>query len=88
MINDETEMKVGSVFGTVKQRTGFRLEDLSVDGLETVDSVGGWLRADGALVVGQSPWGFWEGPYVVFARGRCWRTLQVDVEGGLLPSMN
>ena len=59
--DDESEMKVGSVFGTVKQRTEFRLEDkrsmmdLSVDGLETVDSVGGWLRADGALVVGQSP---------------------------------
>merc|ERR1719374_443716 len=49
------QMKVGSLSVTVKQHTEGRLADsrsmldLSLDGLDAVDSVGGWLGVDGAL---------------------------------------
>jgi len=55
------QMKVGSLSVTVKQHTEGRLADsrsmldLSVDGLDAVDSVGGWLGVDGALTAGQAP---------------------------------
>ena len=55
------KMKVGAVSVTVKQHTESRLADsrsmldLSVDGLDGVDSVGGWLGVDGSLLAGQAP---------------------------------
>merc|ERR1712136_152532 len=54
-------LKVGALLVTVKQHTEGRLVDsrsmldLSVDGLEAVDSVGGWLGVDGSLTAGRAP---------------------------------
>lgn len=55
------KMKVGDVSITVKQHTEGRLADsrsmldLSVDGLDGVDSVGGWLGVDGSEAAGEAP---------------------------------
>merc|ERR1719383_857290 len=51
----------GALLVTVKQHTQSRATecrsslDLSVDGGDGVDSVGGWLRVNGSLSAGQAP---------------------------------
>jgi len=54
-------MKIGALVVTVKQHTEGRLADsrsmldLSVDGLDGVDSVSGWLGVDGSVMAGEAP---------------------------------
>merc|ERR1712107_568806 len=54
-------MKLGALEVTVKQHTEGRLADsrsmldLSLDGLDGVDSVSGWLGVDGSVMAGEAP---------------------------------
>merc|ERR1719374_511169 len=64
-------MKLGALVVTVKQHTEGRLADsrsmldLSLDGLDGVDSVGGWLGVDGSLSAGEAPHGCVEAAFIV-----------------------
>jgi len=63
-------MKLGALEVTVKQHTEGRLADsrsmldLSLDGLDGVDSVGGWLGVDGSLSAGEAPHGCVEAAFI------------------------
>merc|ERR1719450_2028246 len=64
-------MKLGALEVTVKQHTEGRLADsrsmldLSLHGLDGVDSVGGWLGVDGSLSAGEAPHGCVEAAFIV-----------------------